>query len=87
MCGSCVQHLVPESIVLFFIALVIAIEGVCDNHFVAAIRASYISSELSDSSLSLPNKLEYDWILDRLAGLGGFLTDSVSIPAKFQYRV
>jgi hypothetical protein len=31
------EPLVPEAIVLFFVALVIAIEGVCDNHFVAAI--------------------------------------------------
>jgi hypothetical protein len=37
MCGSCVQHLVPEAIVLFFVALVTAIEGVCDNHFIVAI--------------------------------------------------
>jgi hypothetical protein len=36
-CGSCVQHLVPEAIVLFFVTLLIAIEGVCDNHFVAVI--------------------------------------------------
>jgi hypothetical protein len=31
------ELLVPEAIVLFFIALVIAVEGVRDNHFVAAI--------------------------------------------------
>jgi hypothetical protein len=31
------ELLVPEAIVLFFIALVIAVEGVCDNRFVAAI--------------------------------------------------
>jgi hypothetical protein len=29
--------LVPEAIVLFFVALIIAVEGVRDNHFVAAI--------------------------------------------------
>jgi hypothetical protein len=31
------EPLVPEAIVLFFVALVIAVEGVRDNHFVAAI--------------------------------------------------
>jgi hypothetical protein len=31
------KPLVPEAIVLSFYTLVIAIEGVCDNHFVAAI--------------------------------------------------
>jgi hypothetical protein len=31
------KPLVPEAIVLSFYMLVIAIEGVCDNHFVAAI--------------------------------------------------
>jgi Na+/H+ antiporter NhaD/arsenite permease-like protein len=31
------EPLVPEAIVLFFIALVIAVEGVHDNRFVAAI--------------------------------------------------
>jgi hypothetical protein len=31
------ELLIPEAIVLFFVALVIAIEGVCDNRFVAAI--------------------------------------------------
>jgi hypothetical protein len=31
------KPLVPEAIVLFFNALVIAIEGAHDNHFVAAI--------------------------------------------------
>jgi hypothetical protein len=31
------EPLVPEAIVLFFVTLVIAIEGVRDNHFVAAI--------------------------------------------------
>jgi hypothetical protein len=37
MCGKCVQHLVPEAIVLFFVTFLIAVEGVSDNHFVAAI--------------------------------------------------
>jgi hypothetical protein len=31
------ELLVPEAIVLFFMALIIAIEGVRDNRFVAAI--------------------------------------------------
>jgi hypothetical protein len=31
------KPLVPEAIVLFFVALVIAVEGVCDNRFIAAI--------------------------------------------------
>jgi hypothetical protein len=31
------ELLVPEAIVLFFVTLVIAVEGVRDNHFVAAI--------------------------------------------------
>jgi hypothetical protein len=49
-------------------------------------RISYVSSEPSDSPLSSPNKLsESDWILDRLAGLGGFLTESISIPAESWY--
>jgi hypothetical protein len=33
------KPLVPEAIVLFFVTLVIAVEGVRDNHFVAAINA------------------------------------------------
>jgi hypothetical protein len=35
--GETLKPLVPEAIVLFFVTLVIAIEGVCENHFVAAI--------------------------------------------------
>jgi Na+/H+ antiporter NhaD/arsenite permease-like protein len=31
------EPLVPEAILLFFIALVIAIEGVRDSHFIAVI--------------------------------------------------
>jgi hypothetical protein len=50
-CGSCVQHLVPEAIVLFFVALLIAVEGVCDNHFVTAIS---VQKEVG-SVLYVPN--------------------------------
>jgi hypothetical protein len=49
-------------------------------------RVSYVGSEPSDSPLSLLNKLlESDSSLDRLAGLGGFLMESVSIPAESGY--
>jgi hypothetical protein len=89
MCGSCVQHLLPEAIVLFFVALLIAVEGVCDNHFIAVIsvqksRVSSVCSEPSDSSLSLLNKLSEvkDPSLGHLTGLGGFLMESVSIPSE-----
>jgi hypothetical protein len=47
---------------------------------------SYVCSEPSDSPLSSPNKLlESDSSLDCLAGLGGFLMESISIPAESQY--
>jgi hypothetical protein len=50
-------------------------------------RVSSVCSEPSDSSLSLSNKLleVKDPILGRLTGLGGFLTESVSLPSESRY--
>jgi hypothetical protein len=47
-------------------------------------RVSSVCSEPSDSSLSSSNNLSEvkDPSLGRLTGLGGFLTESVSIPSE-----
>jgi hypothetical protein len=82
------EPLVPEATVLFFYVVVIAYKVsmpiiLLQRSASKRGRVSYVCSEPSDCPLSLPNKLsESDWILDRLAGLGGFLTESISIPAE-----
>jgi hypothetical protein len=50
-------------------------------------RVSSVCSEPSDSSLCSSNKLSEvkDSSLGHLTGLGGFLTESISIPSESQY--